>query len=87
MFYHLRIKPALQQISLLQVSKSCCREETEILLLQQSLHLLGVLLAYHAGVFRGARISYLVGWEETRAPLKTPAWEASVLPTQGKLVL
>ena len=34
-------------------------------------------LASHAGVFRGARISSLVGREEIRAPLKTPAWEAS----------
>ena len=36
----------------------------------------GPILASHAGVFRGARISFL-GREEIRAPLKTPAWEAS----------
>ena len=41
------------------------------------------LLASHAGVFRGARISslsslvFLPGREEIRAPLKTPAWEAN----------
>ena len=38
-------------------------------------------LVSHAGVFRVARISSLptnafVGRDETRAPLKTPAWEA-----------
>ena len=33
------------------------------------------MLASHAGVFRGARI--YVGREEIRAPLKTPAWEAT----------
>ena len=37
--------------------------------------------ASHAGVFSGARISSLptkfVGRDEIRAPLKTPAWEAS----------
>ena len=32
-----------------------------------------VSLASHAGVFRGARF-----WDEKRAPLKTPAWEAKV---------
>ena len=37
-------------------------------------------LVSHAGLFRGARISSLptnafVGRDETRAPLKTPAWE------------
>ena len=40
-----------------------------------------VAVASHAGLFRGARISsyfFLVGREEIRAPLKTPAWEASV---------
>ena len=39
-------------------------------------------LASQAGVFRGARIS-LVGREEIRAPLKTPAWDAAIRP--GKL--
>ena len=34
-------------------------------------------LAFHAGLFRGARIS--LGRDETEAPLKTPAWEASYL--------
>ena len=36
-------------------------------------------LASHAGIFRGARISSLpfVGREEIRAPLKTPAWQAT----------
>ena len=33
-------------------------------------------VASHAGVFRGARISSLPR-EEKRAPLKTPAWEAT----------
>ena len=40
-------------------------------------------VASHAGVFRGARISSLptnavCGREEIRAPLKTPAWEATL---------
>ena len=34
------------------------------------------IIASHAGIFRGARISSLVGREEIRAPLKTPSWEA-----------
>ena len=34
-------------------------------------------LASNTGVFRGARISSLPPRDETRAPLKTPAWEAS----------
>ena len=33
-------------------------------------------LASHTGVFMGARISSLPS-DETRAPLKTPAWEAT----------
>ena len=37
------------------------------------------LLASHAGDFRGARISSLVGRDEIRAPLNTPAWEATTL--------
>ena len=36
-------------------------------------------LASHAGVFRGARLSSL-GRDEKRAPLKTPAWEATLRP-------
>ena len=32
-------------------------------------------VASHAGIFRGARFSFL-GRDEKRAPLKTPAWEA-----------
>ena len=36
-------------------------------------------VASHAGVFRGPRIS--VGREEIRAPLKTPAWEATLTAT------
>ena len=35
-------------------------------------------LASHAGVFRRARPSSLVGRDERRAPLKTPAWEANL---------
>ena len=35
-------------------------------------------LASHAGVFGGARLSSLVGRDERRAPLKTPAWEANL---------
>ena len=35
-----------------------------------------VIVASHAGVFRGARISSL---PTIRAPLKTPAWEARVI--------
>ena len=39
-----------------------------------------LILASHAGVFRGARFSsLLVGRDEKRAPLKTPAWEASLI--------
>ena len=34
-----------------------------------------LILASHAGIFRGAR----VGREETRAPLKMPAWEAILI--------
>ena len=34
-------------------------------------------LASNTGVFRGARLSSLPTRDETRAPLKTPAWEAS----------
>ena len=34
-------------------------------------------IASHTGVFRGPRISSLVGREEMRAPLNTPAWEAT----------
>ena len=35
-------------------------------------------VAYHAGVFRGGRISSLVvGREEIRASLKKPAWKAN----------
>ena len=46
-------------------------------------------VASHAGVFRGARISSLpqtafVGREEIRAPLKTPAWEATFKVDQNK---
>ena len=33
------------------------------------------LMASHAGVFGGARISY----DEIRAPLKAPAWETTLL--------
>ena len=50
-----------------------------LLLLRQSstLRACGAIASY-AGVFRGARISsLLVGRDEIRAPLKTPAWEAS----------
>ena len=36
-------------------------------------------LASYAGVFRRARPSSLVGRDERRAPLKTPAWEANLL--------
>ena len=39
-------------------------------------HISLAMIASHAGVFRGARISSLVGREEIRAPLKMPAWEA-----------
>ena len=38
-------------------------------------------VASHAGAFRGARFSSLspfVGRDEKRAPLKTPAWEATI---------
>ena len=35
-------------------------------------------LASYAGVFRRARPSSLVGRDERRAPLKTPAWEANL---------
>ena len=35
-------------------------------------------LASHAGVFRGARVSSLVGRDERRAPLKTPVLEANL---------
>ena len=39
-----------------------------------------LILASHAGVFRGARFSSLhVGRDEKRAPRKTPAWEASLI--------
>ena len=34
-------------------------------------------LASHAGVFRGARFSFLPTNDEKRAPLKMPAWEAT----------
>ena len=37
-----------------------------------------VKLASHPGVFRRARISSLPTREKIRAPLKTPAWEATV---------
>ena len=37
-----------------------------------------ITVASHAGVFRGARISSLPTPQEIRAPLKTPAWEASI---------
>ena len=39
-----------------------------------------VSLASHAGVFRGARF-----WDEKRAPLKTPAWEAKVSLKQSNM--
>ena len=35
-------------------------------------------LAFHSGVFGGARLSSLVGRDERRAPLKTPEWEANL---------
>ena len=41
-------------------------------------------VASHAGVYRGARFSFifisslLVGRDEKRAPLKMPAWEATI---------
>ena len=35
-------------------------------------------LASHAGVFRRARPTSLVGRDERRAPLKTPPWEANL---------
>ena len=44
-------------------------------------------LASHAGVFRRARISSLpFGRDEIRAPLKTPAWEATsqLTSSEGK---
>ena len=37
-------------------------------------------LASHAGVFRRARFSFL---DEKRAPLKTPAWEATGTHTEA----
>ena len=37
-----------------------------------------IFLASHASVLRGARFSSLVGRDEKRAPLKTPAWEANI---------
>ena len=42
-----------------------------------------MVIAFHAGVFKGARISslFLVGREGNRAPLKTPAWEAKMVST------
>ena len=41
------------------------------------------IIASHASVFRGAR--FFVGRDEKRAPLKTPAWEAS--PIKAVLAL
>ena len=38
-------------------------------------------VASHAGVFRGGRFSSLLGRDEKRVPLKTPAWEASMTAT------
>ena len=35
-------------------------------------------LAFHSGVFGGARLSSLVVRDERRAPLKTPSWEANL---------
>ena len=43
-------------------------------------------LAFPAGVFRRARISSLVGREEIRAPLKTPAEEAQPRLRHGDTV-
>ena len=45
------------------------------------IHQLVLIIASHAGVFRGARFPSLpteavCGRDETRAPIKTPAWEA-----------
>ena len=45
-----------------------------------------IRVASHAGVFRGARFSFIfissllafVGRDEKRAPLKMPAWEATI---------
>ena len=45
-----------------------------------------VMLASHAGVFRGVRISCGVGREEIRAPLKTPAWEATVMQATAQKI-
>ena len=43
-----------------------------------------LILASHAGDFRGARFSsLLVGRDEKRAPLKTPAWEATFPQTES----
>ena len=43
--------------------------------------------ASNTGVFRGARLSSLVGRDESRAPLKTPAWEAGGRCTVQKALL
>ena len=47
-----------------------------------------VLLASHAGVFRGVRFSSLPtkGRDERRAPLKTPAWEAIAESTNPSIL-
>ena len=38
-----------------------------------------MMVASHAGDFRGARISSLPTRDEIRASLKTPAWEANMM--------
>ena len=45
--------------------------------LQTCVFIFSVFVAGDTGVFRGPRISSLVGKEEIRAPLKTPAWEVT----------
>ena len=48
----------------------------------------GKKVASHAGLFRGASISSLpVGIYETRAPLKTPAWEARRNGKKKKIIV
>ena len=44
-----------------------------------SLYLSHMMVASHAGDFRGARISSLPTRDEIRASLKTPAWEANMM--------
>ena len=53
------------------------RAETESYLIGS----LVLYLASHAGVFRGARVSFLCGEGWKTSSLKTPAWEASLVPS------